>query len=41
MKSNFGILPPLEDAENAGKRERAARYAERAARALDQFIAKQ
>lgn len=41
MKSNFGILPPLEDAEKAGKRERAARYAERAARALDQFIAKQ
>lgn len=38
MKSNFGILPPLESAAKAGKRERAALYAERAARALDEFL---
>jgi methylenetetrahydrofolate--tRNA-(uracil-5-)-methyltransferase len=38
MKSNFGILPPLENVEKSGKRERAALYAERAARALDEFM---
>ncbi|MGH7808675.1 MAG: methylenetetrahydrofolate--tRNA-(uracil(54)-C(5))-methyltransferase (FADH(2)-oxidizing) TrmFO, partial [Candidatus Binatia bacterium] len=30
MKANFGILPPLENAERLGKRERGRLYAERA-----------
>ena len=38
MKANFGILPSLENVEKAGKRERAALYAERAARAMDEFM---
>jgi methylenetetrahydrofolate--tRNA-(uracil-5-)-methyltransferase len=38
MKSNFGILPPLEISAKTGKRERAALYAERSARALEQFL---
>jgi len=38
MKSNFGILPPLEETGKSGKRERAALYAERAARALDMYL---
>lgn len=38
MKSNFGILPALEMPHKAGKRERAASYANRAARALDQYL---
>jgi methylenetetrahydrofolate--tRNA-(uracil-5-)-methyltransferase len=38
MKSNFGILPPLEKAEKSGKRERAALYAERATLAMDEFL---
>jgi methylenetetrahydrofolate--tRNA-(uracil-5-)-methyltransferase len=38
MKSNLGILPPLEDTGKSGKRERAAQYAERAARALDMYL---
>ncbi|PKN91338.1 MAG: methylenetetrahydrofolate--tRNA-(uracil(54)-C(5))-methyltransferase (FADH(2)-oxidizing) TrmFO [Chloroflexi bacterium HGW-Chloroflexi-6] len=40
MKSNFGILPALENAGKAGKRERAALYAERASSALDEFMQK-
>jgi methylenetetrahydrofolate--tRNA-(uracil-5-)-methyltransferase len=38
MKSNFGILPPLEDTGKSGKRERAALYAGRSARALEAFM---
>jgi methylenetetrahydrofolate--tRNA-(uracil-5-)-methyltransferase len=38
MKANFGILPPL-DAAPRGKRERKQAYAERAARALEGFLA--
>lgn len=38
MKANFGILPPL-DAPPKGKRERKQAYADRAARALDTFLA--
>jgi methylenetetrahydrofolate--tRNA-(uracil-5-)-methyltransferase len=30
MKANFGILPPLEDTQKTGKRERGRMYAERA-----------
>ena len=40
MKANFGILPPLTDAPvKINKRERAALYAERAAEALEMFLA--
>ncbi len=39
MKSNFGILPSLENAERMGKRERAAAYAQRATRSLEDFLA--
>jgi methylenetetrahydrofolate--tRNA-(uracil-5-)-methyltransferase len=39
MKSNFGILPPLEDSERAGKRERARMYADRALIDLEKFLA--
>ncbi len=35
MKANFGILPPLDGPPIKGKRERAARYAERALHTLD------
>lgn len=38
MKSNFGILPPLESADTLHKRERAAAYAARAARDLEEFL---
>jgi methylenetetrahydrofolate--tRNA-(uracil-5-)-methyltransferase len=38
MKSNFGILPPLEETGKSGKRERAALYAGRSARALEAFL---
>lgn len=38
MKANFGILPALENAEKQGKRERAARYADRAAQALEEYL---
>ncbi len=38
MKSNFGILPPLENAERMHKRERAAAYAARAAHDLEAFL---
>jgi methylenetetrahydrofolate--tRNA-(uracil-5-)-methyltransferase len=41
MKSNFGILPALENAEKADKRQRAVRYAARARLALDQWLAGQ
>jgi methylenetetrahydrofolate--tRNA-(uracil-5-)-methyltransferase len=39
MKANFGILPPLETTARHGKRERAAAYAERAARDLETILA--
>ncbi|GAB4501416.1 MAG: FADH(2)-oxidizing methylenetetrahydrofolate--tRNA-(uracil(54)-C(5))-methyltra nsferase TrmFO [Anaerolineales bacterium] len=39
MKANFGILPALENAEKQGKRERAARYAARAAQAMENYLA--
>ena len=38
MKANFGILPPV-DGKFKGKRERAAAHAERAAQALEVFLA--
>jgi len=40
MKANFGILPPL-DAPPRSKRERQRAYAERAAAALEAFLAAQ
>ncbi len=39
MKANFGLLPPVTGKFN-GKRERAAAHAERAAQALEAFLAK-
>jgi methylenetetrahydrofolate--tRNA-(uracil-5-)-methyltransferase len=39
MKANFGILPPVEG-KFKGKRERAAAHAEKAAQALEIFLAK-
>jgi len=38
MKANFGIVPPLTDNVRRGKRERAAAYAERALKRLDEFL---
>ncbi|MBK8783992.1 MAG: methylenetetrahydrofolate--tRNA-(uracil(54)-C(5))-methyltransferase (FADH(2)-oxidizing) TrmFO [Anaerolineales bacterium] len=39
MKSNFGILPPLEDLpKKTGKRERGQLYADRAANALAHYL---
>ncbi|HNO86070.1 MAG TPA: methylenetetrahydrofolate--tRNA-(uracil(54)-C(5))-methyltransferase (FADH(2)-oxidizing) TrmFO [Anaerolineales bacterium] len=38
MKANFGILPPLELEKRIGKRERGQRYADRAAKALDNHL---
>ncbi len=38
MKANFGILPPLEEENPRGKRERAAAYARRASEALERFL---
>ncbi len=38
MKSNFGLLPPLEGTGRMGKRERAAAYAERSLQDLKQFL---
>ncbi|MEW6241718.1 MAG: methylenetetrahydrofolate--tRNA-(uracil(54)-C(5))-methyltransferase (FADH(2)-oxidizing) TrmFO, partial [Chloroflexota bacterium] len=39
MKANFGILPPLGKTARLGKRERAAAFAERAARDLETILA--
>ncbi|MGE0433327.1 MAG: hypothetical protein AB7S36_13785, partial [Planctomycetota bacterium] len=40
MKANMGILPELPPQPGrTGKRERAALYAERAMRVLDEFLA--
>ncbi|MEW6031174.1 MAG: methylenetetrahydrofolate--tRNA-(uracil(54)-C(5))-methyltransferase (FADH(2)-oxidizing) TrmFO [Chloroflexota bacterium] len=39
MKANFGILPPLGETARLGKRERAAAFAERAARDLETILA--
>lgn len=38
MKANFGILPPLENAERLGKRERAKAYADRALADLETYL---
>ena len=38
MKANFGILPPLENADRLGKRERAKVYASRAIIDLEKFL---
>ncbi|RJP52535.1 MAG: methylenetetrahydrofolate--tRNA-(uracil(54)-C(5))-methyltransferase (FADH(2)-oxidizing) TrmFO [Anaerolineaceae bacterium] len=38
MKANFGILPPMDFPPKTGKRERGQLYAERAAKALDQYL---
>ncbi len=38
MKANFGILPPLENTEHTGKRERARLYADRALVELERFL---
>ncbi len=38
MKANFGILPPLENAERLGKRERAKAYADRALVDLETYL---
>lgn len=38
MKSNLGILPPLENADRLGRRDRAKLYAARASRDLHTFI---
>lgn len=38
MKSNFGILPPLEETGKSGKRERAALYAERSGSVLEAYL---
>ncbi|MGC8856490.1 MAG: FADH(2)-oxidizing methylenetetrahydrofolate--tRNA-(uracil(54)-C(5))-methyltransferase TrmFO, partial [Anaerolineae bacterium] len=38
MKANFGILPPLENAERLGKRERANAYADRALADLETYL---
>lgn len=40
MKANFGIVPPLTDNVRRGKRQRAAAYAERALKVLDEYLAK-
>ena len=41
MKSNFGILPALEETKRMGKRERALLYAERAQKDFEIFMAAQ
>lgn len=41
MKANFGIMPPLEGKPVRGKRERAARYAQRAEEALKTYLTEQ
>ncbi len=38
MKTNFGILPPLDTAKRLGKRQRCAAYSERSLRNLASFI---
>ncbi|HUH98492.1 MAG TPA: methylenetetrahydrofolate--tRNA-(uracil(54)-C(5))-methyltransferase (FADH(2)-oxidizing) TrmFO [Anaerolineales bacterium] len=38
MKANFGILPPLENTEGRGKRERAKGFADRALADLESFL---
>ncbi len=38
MKANFGILPPLEHAQHAGKQARGKMYAERALTALEGYL---
>src|SRR5574341_1030155 len=39
MKTNFGILPPLDDPDGLSQRERAKAYADRAALELERFLA--
>ncbi len=38
MKANFGILPPIENSDHLGKRERAKAYADRAIIDLENFL---
>ncbi len=38
MKANFGILPPIENADHLGKREHAKDYADRAITDLEIFL---
>jgi methylenetetrahydrofolate--tRNA-(uracil-5-)-methyltransferase len=38
MKANFGILPPIENADHLGKREHAKAYADRAIIDLEKFL---
>jgi methylenetetrahydrofolate--tRNA-(uracil-5-)-methyltransferase len=38
MKSNFGLLPPLDAAQRMGKRERASAYVERSLHDLKEFL---
>jgi methylenetetrahydrofolate--tRNA-(uracil-5-)-methyltransferase len=38
MKANFGILPPLENTDQRGKRERGKAYADRAMMDLENFL---
>jgi methylenetetrahydrofolate--tRNA-(uracil-5-)-methyltransferase len=38
MKANYGLLPPLEDSEKRGRRERAALQSKRALASLDHFL---
>lgn len=38
MKANFGILPPLENMDHTGKRERAGAYANRSMTELETFL---
>jgi methylenetetrahydrofolate--tRNA-(uracil-5-)-methyltransferase len=38
MKANFGILPPLQEGRQGGKRERAQAYADRALSDIEQFL---
>jgi len=38
MKANFGILPELNLEKKIGKREKGQAYAERAAKALDDYL---
>ncbi len=38
MKANFGILPPLQETDHRGKRERAQAFAARAAADLEEYL---
>jgi len=38
MKANYGIMPPLEDSEVRGRRNRAVAFSQRALESLDNFL---